>query len=302
MKTKKTFKTEKKCSRCGEIKRITYYHKNKNYKDGHFSWCKECVLENKKQRKEPKFRSKLEEKFWAELQKLKTPQELITYESEKIPYTLSKNYNPDFVYKFTNGYKIFIEIKGYNRAEDRQKMLQVIKDNPDKDIRMVFANDAPIYKGSKTRNSDWAKKNNIPYSIGSIPKHWIEEKRELCIKCKKNKRVSSKRQWCKECSSDYHKNYSKDNRDHLKKLSKINKLKRHYNLSIEEFNKMKEKQKNCCAICETSFDNTKVHVDHCHDSGKVRGLLCNMCNTGIGFLKDSYEIVRSAAKYLENAK
>lgn len=78
-------------------------------------------------------------------------------------------------------------------------------------------------------------------------------------------------------------------------------LKRTYDLSLEEFHAMHEAQDHRCAICR-GFDelNTKLSVDHDHETGKVRGLLCFPCNTGIGKLGDSYERVQAAADYLKD--
>lgn len=62
-----------------------------------------------------------------------------------------------------------------------------------------------------------------------------------------------------------------------------------------------------CKICSTSIkfrdsgkeDASGLRVDHCHDTGKVRGLLCVTCNAGIGYLKDSPQLLRKAVDYLE---
>lgn len=82
-------------------------------------------------------------------------------------------------------------------------------------------------------------------------------------------------------------------------------LKRDYGITLDEYNSMLEKQNNKCAICETeepikvkSGRNRKLAVDHCHNSGKVRGLLCAHCNTGIGMLRESIEILDKAKEYL----
>lgn len=69
-----------------------------------------------------------------------------------------------------------------------------------------------------------------------------------------------------------------------------------YKISSEEYNSMLESQNNKCAICLNNFD--LLYIDHNHDTGKVRGLLCNNCNTGIGMLKDNFEIVKNAYEYL----
>lgn len=75
-------------------------------------------------------------------------------------------------------------------------------------------------------------------------------------------------------------------------------LKRKFSLSIEEYTKLLEKQKGVCAICDKECSRA-LAVDHCHTSGKIRGLLCNNCNRGLGHLKDSVSILRKAINYLE---
>jgi hypothetical protein len=72
-----------------------------------------------------------------------------------------------------------------------------------------------------------------------------------------------------------------------------------YGITPDEFKAMFEKQKGLCAICgELPRTKRNLHVDHCHATGKVRGLLCNGCNTGIGALKESPKIFTNAIKYL----
>ena len=81
------------------------------------------------------------------------------------------------------------------------------------------------------------------------------------------------------------------------KFSRITKL---YGLSKEEYLSIVKLQNSKCKLCELYFlDHFKLHVDHCHDTGKVRGLLCLNCNSGIGGLKHSPELIRKAALYCE---
>ena len=64
---------------------------------------------------------------------------------------------------------------------------------------------------------------------------------------------------------------------------------------------MREAENYSCMICGITEEELgrSLDVDHCHSSGKVRGLLCRNCNSGIGMLKDDVEIIKSAMKYLE---
>lgn len=56
-----------------------------------------------------------------------------------------------------------------------------------------------------------------------------------------------------------------------------------------------------CAICpkKVSLDGKALSVDHCHTSGKIRGLLCSECNRGIGYFTDNPELLEAAAAYLK---
>lgn len=86
-------------------------------------------------------------------------------------------------------------------------------------------------------------------------------------------------------------------------------LKKNYGMSLEDYNKLKTIQNNLCAIClmpekclksPTSSIPRNLAVDHCHKTGKIRGLLCTACNRVIGLLKDDAEILKSAITYLES--
>lgn len=79
-------------------------------------------------------------------------------------------------------------------------------------------------------------------------------------------------------------------------------IKKLYGLTRDAHQALVAKQSSCCAICGSySEDPFKLHIDHCHESGKVRGLLCSKCNQGIGLLGESEEVLASAARYLRNA-
>lgn len=78
-------------------------------------------------------------------------------------------YLPDF-YLLASG--VYVEAKGYFKASDRKKMLEVIKAHPDKDIRMLFMNDNWINKDHKMRYSGWCIKHGVKYAFKEIPEAW----------------------------------------------------------------------------------------------------------------------------------
>jgi Autographiviridae endonuclease VII len=80
-------------------------------------------------------------------------------------------------------------------------------------------------------------------------------------------------------------------------------IKRKYNVSKEQYQEMLDKQGNRCQICRklhnVDIKRGRLYIDHNHTTGKVRGLLCNNCNSGIGNLQDDPDIVQSALEYLK---
>lgn len=115
-----------------------------------------------------------------------------------------------------------------------------------------------------------------------------------CISCNKKKPINSFHlrsdgklmSYCKKCQSKKRKDYFKEHY----KFSR-------YNITKEEFNSMLTFQKNKCNICKEELSNPRI--DHCHKSGKVRGLLCHHCNVALGHVKDNINILKNMIKYLE---
>jgi hypothetical protein len=78
-------------------------------------------------------------------------------------------------------------------------------------------------------------------------------------------------------------------------------LKARYGITPDDYVAMFDAQGGCCAICGVAGGIQKgerLHVDHCHVSGKVRALLCFDCNRGLGSFKDSPEVLQKAIDYL----
>ena len=91
--------------------------------------------------------------------------------------------------------------------------------------------------------------------------------------------------------------YRKSHPEQIKKRHRKYILKKKYGITIEEYNKMLEKQAGVCAICHEEKDET-LAVDHDHKTGKIRGLLCFHCNHVVGFAKDNIEILNNVIEYL----
>jgi Recombination endonuclease VII len=163
----------------------------------------------------------------------------------------------------------------------------------------------------------------------------IEEKE--CNKCKKfspksnfskdSTRIEGVRDECKPCLNAarkimrdtrspeekakwaaYRKQYYSDKRKGIERPKRTKKycpkearLKRIYGLNTEEYNKLVELQKGLCKICNKLPDcyRKKLYVEHCHTTGKVRGLVCLKCNSVLGFAKDNLNVLKAAILYLE---
>lgn len=117
---------------------------------------------------------------------------------------------------------------------------------------------------------------------------------------------------CKECAKkDFKKNYYRNpalhreagkrwrikNPGQHRLINRTSHLKRIYGLSLVEYDQMMITQDGNCAICTEKME--KPHLDHCHTTGKIRGLLCGPCNHAIGSLKDSPLRCFLAASYLQ---
>lgn len=87
-------------------------------------------------------------------------------------------------------------------------------------------------------------------------------------------------------------------------------MKRQFGITLEQYEQMLKDQDGLCAICfqpesrksNRSHKPKNLAIDHCHEIGTVRGLLCQDCNTGIGLFKDSPFLMIKAAKYLEKVE
>lgn len=101
---------------------------------------------------------------------------------------------------------------------------------------------------------------------------------------------------------EYTAHWRAKNREKVWVSHKTHELRKKFGLTLQEWFEMMERQSSRCAICGTHNDDhwQSLHVDHCHTTGQVRGLLCQKCNRALGFFKDDPFLLRKAADYLEN--
>ncbi len=161
-------------------------------------------------------------------------------------------------------------------------------------------------------------------------------KTKVCGKCKQAKpieefhRDKSRKDghytWCKNCSNEagkfwrrkhkeqvrvYGAQYYAKNKKHCRKLikrwrqahkdhSRNKYLKRVYGITSEQYEEILIGQKECCAICgdHQSKFKRRLHVDHNHETGEIRGLLCTNCNRMLGHAQDSKDILMRGVQYL----
>ena len=138
---------------------------------------------------------------------------------------------------------------------------------------------------------------------------------KYCPKCKQTKDIKEfyktkhnkgRASQCIECSKDIRRNIPKKQIHgyymNRKEKQWENKLIRNFGINATEYYKLLKQQNNKCAICKNEYKegNKKLAVDHCHKTGKIRGLLCSNCNPALGFLKEDLNIIKNLVRYIKN--
>ena len=157
---------------------------------------------------------------------------------------------------------------------------------------------------------------------------FVEEIKRMCSKCEDHKpsaefykRASGRlSNICKKCHAEngavWRQNNPNKNREYYRAAKKNDPIKlieynqyyhiyRKYGLSGDEFRRMYDERGGKCDICgyvTPIRGHDRINIDHCHDTGHIRGLLCRKCNSAIGFLSDDPLRLQSAVGYLEEAK
>lgn len=147
--------------------------------------------------------------------------------------------------------------------------------------------------GVKTRNSCKDCKNEkVRGKRKEISKRYYENNREIILNKSKNYYQNNTENRKKYAKEYYTSNSSKQS---LIKRAKT------YNITVEEVEEILSRG---CEVCGSDGTQTikGLHIDHCHDTGKVRGCLCHFCNTALGNLKDDLILIQKLGEYLVKNK
>jgi hypothetical protein len=144
---------------------------------------------------------------------------------------------------------------------------------------------------------------NVEHFVLTRKSLLVGDGQKYCSKCKEIKRLEEFPpcktgagdvfNYCRPCFTEY-KRHEYDRRPDIKFLSRL----RNYGLTPERYDLMYQEQGGRCAICGTLGQSRGLAIDHDHDTGVVRGLLCSRCNSGIAMLCHNREYVQAADHYL----
>lgn len=142
---------------------------------------------------------------------------------------------------------------------------------------------------------------------------------QKCVECTKvpaevrrRKAIEATRRWQKahpERAKETQRRFSKKHRaritarrvaDRIANPDKYadKELRKTHGISLEQFRAVSESQGNVCKICGGTPKTKRLHVDHCHTTNKIRGLLCERCNMALGLFDDDVERIHRAAEYV----
>lgn len=121
--------------------------------------------------------------------------------------------------------------------------------------------------------------------------------REPTVKAPVKDRVHARYKANEKQMNAYSKAWSTANPDKKEELGERSRLKK-YGLTKDQYLCLLKKQGELCRICQKPF-GTRIHIDHDHVTGRIRGLLCHNCNVGMGHFQDKAQLLRAAVAYLE---
>jgi hypothetical protein len=124
----------------------------------------------------------------------------------------------------------------------------------------------------------------------------------LSSKCKDC--IKGRRKKQKEYDKAYWQRYAGKNIEKLKVRDVEYNLKRKFGITLQDYEALLLKQNGKCATCDKirSSNGKKLAVDHCHKTGRIRGLLCNECNTSLGLIKEDIQTLQNLIAYINDKK
>mgnify|MGYP001611463624 CR=1 FL=1 len=143
------------------------------------------------------------------------------------------------------------------------------------------------WKCTIARCIECEKKRNRPRTLAYYKAHPLEQQRRVCIVCAKGFVPGGNNQ--KFCSQKCH-----DERDRRTGRRSLGRLA----LPFERYAEMYAEQNGCCAVCREPQD--KMAVDHCHETKKIRRLLCRNCNLALGFVKENAVVAQRLVEYIKS--
>lgn len=132
-------------------------------------------------------------------------------------------------------------------------------------------------------------------SVAYSPEHYLANKAQYAAKSKAWRQANSVK------AAENRRRYYEENKEKELAYSTIYNRKKKIGISEEEYQQLLLNQSNVCAICDKPCTRA-LAVDHDHTTGKIRGLLCNKCNRGLGYFQDNPALLEQAYFYLKDQK
>lgn len=204
-------------------------------------------------------------------------------------------------YYITHQEEIKLRTKEFQKTTEFKEKNKIyhkkyIDKNKEKNIQYQKEQNQKWYKNHKEKSREYCK-NNRKKEKEKFNSLSLEEK----IIYKQKKKEQHKK--------EYNKAILKHGKELINEKKFVERIKRIYKLSFEDYNKLFKSQNKVCAICKqqeivkNSLGEIKrLNVDHNHITGKIRGLLCHNCNIALGNFKDNKQNLESAITYLDKYK
>ena len=151
------------------------------------------------------------------------------------------------------------------------------------------------------RRADYYRRNSVAIKWRSA--EWFEQNREYCLLRAREYNRTHK----KQLKATQQRRIAADPEKHRRRV-RNRELRVRYGITLADYERIYKKQKGNCALCGSAMTQGRKRasddsvVDHCHESGVVRGLLHRRCNSLLGYAREDVKILRAAIRYLTTTK